>query len=61
MKPDTWLDALAALVLRPRLAVITVAILVIAGALFGIRQGDRLAQQDAQSQYISAVAPVALR
>ena len=61
MKPDTWLDALAALVLRPRFAAITVSILVIAGALLGIQQGGRMAQKDAQSQYIAAVAPVALR
>jgi hypothetical protein len=61
MKPDTWLDALAALVLRPRLAAITLAILVMAGALLGVREGSQMAQRDARSQYISAVTPIALR
>ena len=60
-KPDTWLDALAALLLRPRFAVVTVTVLVIAGALLGVREGNQMAQKDAQSQYIAAVAPEALR
>lgn len=61
MKPDTWLDALAALVLRPRLAVIAAVALVTIGALLGVREGNQMAQQDARSQYISAVAPEPLR
>lgn len=61
IKPDTWLDALAALMLRPRFAAIAVTVLVIAGALLGVREGNQMAQQDARSQYIIAVAPVALR
>jgi hypothetical protein len=61
IKPDTWPDALAILVLRPRFAAFAVAILVTAGALLGVREGSLMAQQDARSQYISAVAPVVLR
>ncbi len=56
-----WLDALAALVLRPRFALVTASMLVMAGALIGVRAGDHLAQQDAQAQYITAVAPAAMR
>ena len=61
IKPDTWLDVLAALVLRPRFAAIAVAVLVIAGTLLGVKEGNQMAQQDARSQYISTVAPIALR
>jgi hypothetical protein len=61
VKPDTWLDMLAALVLRPRFALITAAMLVMTGALFGVREGNRMAQQDAQAQYMTAVAPSTLR
>ncbi|HTV40732.1 MAG TPA: hypothetical protein VMF08_09165 [Candidatus Sulfotelmatobacter sp.] len=61
MKSDTWLDVLAALVLRPRLALAVATLLVMAGALFGAREGNRMAQQDAQTQYMTAVAPVAMR
>lgn len=61
VKSDTWLEALAALVLRPRFALVTAALLVMAGAVLGARAGDRMARQDAQAQYLSAVAPASLR
>ncbi|MGO8767116.1 MAG: hypothetical protein ACLQSR_18525 [Limisphaerales bacterium] len=61
VKSASWLDALAALVLRPRFALVTASMLVMAGALIGVRAGDHLAQQDAQAQYITAVAPAAMR
>ena len=57
----TWLDALAALLLRPRLALAAVAVLVIAGALSGAREGNQLARLDAQVRYLAAVAPNPLR
>jgi hypothetical protein len=60
VKSDAWLDALAALVLRPRFALIAAAVLVMAGALLGVREGDRTAQIDAQAQYMTAVAPPAM-
>jgi len=61
IRSDTWLDALAALILRPKFALIAATILLITGALFGAREGNRMAQQDAQTQYMTAVAPVAMR
>ncbi len=57
----SWLDALAALVLRPRFALVTAAALVAAGALLGVRTGDLAANRAAQTQYLAAVAPAALR
>ena len=56
-----WLDALAALVLRPRLALATAAVLMVAGALLGVRSGNQMARQDAQARYLAAVAPNPLR
>jgi hypothetical protein len=55
-----WLDALAALVLRPRLALATVAVLMIAGALLGVHDGSQMARLDAQARYLAAVAPNSL-
>ena len=55
-----WLDALAALVLRPRLALATVAVLMITGTLFGARDGSQAAHQNAQARYLAAVAPNSL-
>ncbi len=60
-KPESWLDAVAALVLRPRLAFATVAALVLAGVLLGAYDGTQVARQDAQAQYLAAVAPAAMR
>ena len=55
------LDALAALVLRPRFAYATVAALVLAGVLLGTYNGTQVARQDAQARYLAAVAPNSLR
>ncbi len=55
-----WLDVLAALVLRPRLALATAAALMVAGALLGVRDGNQMARQDAQARYLAAVAPNSL-
>jgi hypothetical protein len=57
----SWLDALAALVLRPRLALAAAAALMVAGALLGVREGNQLAKQDAQARYLAVVAPNSLR
>jgi hypothetical protein len=56
-----WLDALVTLMLRPRLALATAAMLIIAGALLGVREGNQMAHQDAQARYLAAVAPHSLR
>jgi hypothetical protein len=57
----TWLDALVTLVLRPRLALTTAAVLIVAGALLGVREGSQAARQDAQARYLAEVAPNSLR
>ncbi len=57
----SWLDAVAALVLRPRFALATATVLVVAGALLGVHVGDLAANRAAQTQYLAAVAPAALR
>jgi hypothetical protein len=56
-----WLDELAALVLRPRLAMATAAVLMVAGALLGMRDGNQTAHQDAEARYLAVVAPNSLR
>ena len=56
-----WLDALAALVLRPRFALATATVLMVAGALLGVRDGSQSAHHDAQARYLAAVAPLSLR
>ena len=56
-----WLDALAALMLRPRLAFASVAALALAGVLLGTYQGTQVARQDAQARYLAVVAPTPLR
>ena len=60
-KSDSWLDAFAALVLRPRFAYATVAALVLAGVLLGTYQGAQSARLDAQARYVAMVAPNPLR
>jgi hypothetical protein len=57
----TWLDALATLVLRPRFALATATVLIVAGALLGVREGSQAARQDAQARYLAVVAPNSLR
>ena len=57
----TWLDALVALVLRPRFALATATVLIAAGALLGMRNGNQMAHQDAQARYLAMVAPNSLR
>jgi hypothetical protein len=61
VKQESWLDALAVLVLRPRFAFATVAALVLAGVLLGGYDGTQVARQDAQARYLAAVAPNPLR
>jgi len=56
-----WLDALAIWLLRPRAAVAGVALLLVAGAVLGAREGAQVARRDAQAHYLAAVAPNSLR
>jgi hypothetical protein len=55
--PTGWLDALGALVLRPRFALAAVAALMLIGILAGVQQGREAARHDAQMNYLTAVAP----
>jgi hypothetical protein len=55
--PNSWLDALAALILRPKLAFVCAAVLVFTGVAFGAREGAQSARHDAQVRYVSSVAP----
>ena len=58
---ESWLDALAVLILRPRLAFATAAVLLVAGGLLGAQEGSQTARHDAQARYVAYVAPNALR
>jgi hypothetical protein len=57
----SWLDALMSLVLQPRLAFAALAVLVLAGAAIGARDGVQLARQHAEARYVASVAPNTLR
>src|ERR1035441_71626 len=60
-KSGSWLDAFAALVLRPRFAYATVATLVLAGGLLGTYQGAQTVKQNEQEPSVARVAPNPLR
>lgn len=60
-KSVSWLDALAALVLRPRFAIATATALVLAGVLLGTHEGSQTARHDAQARYVAYIAPNPLR
>ncbi len=55
-----WLDVLAGWLVRPRLVFAVAAVLVLTGLGLGWNNGERLARNDAQARYLSAVAPSAL-
>jgi hypothetical protein len=61
VKTETWLDALAALILRPRFALAAAAVLLLAGVLAGTFDGRQLARHDAEMTYLASVAPHVLR
>ena len=61
VKTESWLDALAALILRPKFAFTTAAVLLFAGVLLGTHDGTQSARHDAQARYLAAVAPNSLR
>jgi hypothetical protein len=60
-KSESWLDALAALILRPRFAVTAAAVLLLAGISAGTLEGRQMARHDAQMNYLASVAPQAVR
>jgi hypothetical protein len=59
--PASWLNALAALVLRPKFALATAALLLLTGAWLGTHEGSQAVRQDAQSRYLASVMPDSLR
>jgi len=61
VRSDSWLDALATLILRPRFAVAAAAALLLAGVFAGTLEGRQLAKHDAQVNYLASVAPHAVR
>jgi hypothetical protein len=61
IKFESWLNALVVLILRPRFAFTTAAMLLFAGVLLGTHEGTQTARHDAQARYLAAVAPNSLR
>ena len=61
VKTETWLDALAGLILRPRFALAAAAVMLLAGSLAGTLDGRQVARHDAQMNYLASVAPVSVR
>jgi len=57
----SWLDAILTRVLRPRFAMAVAIVLVAAGSLAGVREGRQMARQQAQTRYLTSVAPNSLR
>jgi hypothetical protein len=57
----TWLEEFVALILRPRFAYATVAVLMCAGILLGAHSGVQTARHDAEARYVASVAPDSLR
>ena len=58
---SSWLDALASWALRPRFALAIAVVLVCAGSLAGVREGQQSVREQAQTRYLAAVAPNSLR
>jgi len=56
-KADSWLDALAALVLRPKFAVVAAAVVLLAGIFAGTVEGRQVALHNAQINYLASVVP----
>jgi hypothetical protein len=57
----TWAEALTAWLLRPRLALASAILLVLAGASLGAAQGSRAGDELAKERYLNAVSPLELR
>lgn len=56
----SWLEALAVLLLKPRFAIATAAIMLVTGTLLGSMNGQAQARQVAQERYVTTVAmPIA--
>lgn len=60
-KSESWLDALANLILRPRFAMTAAAAMLLAGVLTGTLEGRQTARHDAEMNYIESVVPHVVR
>ena len=58
---ESWLDALATLILRPRFAMSAAAVALLAGILAGTLEGRQVARHEAQMNYLASVAPHSAR
>jgi hypothetical protein len=56
-----WLEALVALLLRPRFAYAALAALMLAGISLGAYSGAQSARHNAEARYVASVAPNPLR
>jgi hypothetical protein len=54
---SNWLDAFAALLLRPRFALACVSVLLLAGVLLGTVKGATATKLEAQARYFASVSP----
>ena len=61
VKSASWLDAVANLILRPRFALATAAMLLLTGVFAGTLEGRQTARHEAQMNYLAAVAPHSAR
>jgi hypothetical protein len=61
LRSESRLDALSALILRPRFALAAAAALVLIGSFAGALEGRQAARHEAQMNYLASVAPQALR
>jgi hypothetical protein len=52
----TWLDAMAGLLLKPRFAIASVALLLLTGTVIGSLNGQAEARLIAQERYVATVA-----
>ncbi|MBN9688625.1 MAG: hypothetical protein J0M24_00170 [Verrucomicrobia bacterium] len=55
--PFAWLNGFVRQVLRPAYATAGLAAMMLAGALLGIRDGERQVHQADQTRYVAAVSP----
>lgn len=60
-KSGSWLDAVAALILRPKFALAAAAVMLVAGVLAGTLDGRQAARHDAQMNYVASVVPRGVR
>ena len=56
-KSESWLDAFANLILRPRFAMTAAAVMLLTGVLTGTLEGRQAARHDAEMAYIESVVP----